>query len=242
MVEKRNLLHELIIKVERESYPDGRTGLLLRQYNEDIRTFNELIDTKPKEAQIQSYLEEHPVILLHAMLDGFYPAASTRSALFPKIALGNQYEVDFAYCNGNSMGVWWTFVELERADVPLFTKAGDPTRYLTHAIRQVLDWQAWVVDHSEYACSELEKLTQGDPYIYDCCCGQFRRPCNAVIVIGRRVSLSPKTNRRRIQLCTEIPRLEIITYDRLFDKYDVDKEEDLDGAKDKMRNVREISI
>jgi hypothetical protein len=43
-------------------------------------------------------------------------------------------------------------------------------------------------------------------------------------------------------LCTEIPRLEIITYDRLFDKYDVDKEEDLDGAKDKMRNAREISI
>ncbi|GAH29054.1 unnamed protein product, partial [marine sediment metagenome] len=36
------------------------------------------------------------------------------------------------------------------------------------------------------------------------------------------------------------PHLEIITFDRLFDDYDVDKEKDLDGAKDEMRNVGEI--
>ena len=239
MVEKRNLLHKMSIKVDRESYPDGRTGLLLRQYNEDRRTFHELINTKPEEAKIQSYLEEHPVILLHAMLDGFYPAASTRSALFPKVALGGQYQADFAFCNLNSMGAWWTFVELERSDVPIFTKAGNPSKYLTHAIRQVMDWQAWLVDYPEYAKSELQRLFKDDDLKYSYS-DYFRRQCNTIIVIGQRGSLSLETNRRRIQLCTENPHLEIITYDRLFDDYNVDKEEDLDGAKDEMRNVQEI--
>ena len=239
MVEKRNLLHELSIKTDRESYPHGRTGLLLRQYSEDRRTFHELINTKPEEAKIQSYLEEHPVILLHAMLDGFYPAASTRSALFPKVALGGRYQADFAFCSLNSMGAWWTFVELERSDVPIFTKAGNPSKYLTHAIRQVMDWQAWLVDYPEYAKSELQELFENDTreFYYS---EYFRRACNTIIVIGRRANLSSETNRRRIQLCTENPHLEIITYDRLFDDYDVDKEEDLDGAKDEMKNVREI--
>jgi hypothetical protein len=239
MVEKRNLLHELSIKADRESYPDGRTDLLLRQYSEDRRTFHELINTKPEEAKIQSYLEEHPVILLHAMLDGFYPAASTRSALFAKVALGGRYQADFAFCSLNSMGAWWTLVELERSDVPIFTKAGNPSKYLTHAIRQVMDWQAWLVDYSEYAKSELQKLFKDDTresHYAD----YFRRPGNTIIVIGRRANLSPETNRRRIQLCTENPHLEIITYDRLFDDYNVDKEKDLDGAKDEIRNVREI--
>ena len=240
MVEKRNLLHELSIKADREPYLDGRTDLLLRQYNEDRRTFHELINTKPEEAKIQSYLEEHPVILLHAMFDGFYPAASTRSALFAKVALGGRYQADFAFCSLNSMGAWWTFVELERSDVPIFTKAGNPSKYLTHAIRQVMDWQAWLVDYSEYAKSELQKLFKDDTREFHYA-DYFRRPGNTIIVIGRRANLSPETNRRRIQLCTENPHLEIITYDRLFDDYNVDKEEDLDGVKDEIRNVREIS-
>lgn len=239
MVVKRNLLHELSIKVNRESYPDGRTDSLLRHFDEDRRNFHELISTKPEEAKIQSYLEGHPVILLHAMLDGFYPAASTRSVLFAKVGLGGRYEIDFAFCSLNSMGAWWTFVELERSDVPIFTKGGNPSKYLTHAIRQVMDWQAWLVDYPEYAKSELQKLFKDDTrefYYAD----YFRRSCNTVIIIGRRANLSPETNRLRIQLRSENPRLEIITYDRLFDDYNVDKEEQLIWSEDAERNVREI--
>ncbi len=237
MVQKLNLLHELRIKAKRESFPDGRTDLLLQHYAEDRRTFHELINTKPGEAKIQSYLEEHPVILLHAMLDGFYPVASTRSALFAKVTLGGQYQTDFAFCSLNSTGAWWTFVELERSDVPIFTQGGNPSKYLTHAIRQVMDWQAWLIDYPEYAKSELQKLFKDDSREFQYA-DYFRRSCNVIIVIGRRDNLSQETNRRRIQLCSENPRLEIITYDRLFDDYDVDKEEDLNAAK--IRNVREI--
>lgn len=237
MVNKRDLLEELSIRVNEQKYPDGRTDLLLQYYDQDIRTFYELIDTKPEEEKIQLFLEEHPVILLHAMLDGFYPAASTRSSLFSKVQLGGRYQTDFAFCSLNSMGAWWTFVELERSDVPIFTKKGDPSKYLMHAIRQVMDWQAWLVDFSEYAASELHKLfkdrTEGFYHA-----NYLRKACNAVIVIGRRANLTPETNRRRIQICTENPRLEIITYDRLFDGYWVDKEEQL--RSEEARNIREI--
>ena len=99
--------------------------------------------------------------------------------------------------------------------------------------------KAWLVDYPEYAASELQKLIDKDNREFNHA-GYFRRSCNTVIVIGRRSNLTPETNRRRIQLCTENPHLEIITFDRLFDDYDVDKEEDLDGTKDEMRNVGEI--
>ncbi|MEW6143003.1 MAG: Shedu anti-phage system protein SduA domain-containing protein [Chloroflexota bacterium] len=246
MQKKVDLLRKLAIRVDNESYPVGRTNLLLKKYGKDRQTFKNLIEAKPKEALIQAFLERHPVLLLHAMLDGFYPAASTRSALYSKVALGAEYEVDFAFCNANSMGLWWTFVEIERADVLLFTKAGDPTEKLTHSIRQVLDWQSWMTDHSQYASIELAKLAEdsltalgffSSDYERD---GSLRRPCNYFIVIGRRATMSSADNRRRIEICTQNPRLQIVTYDRLFDDYDVAKDERLNAGKDQMRNIKEL--
>jgi len=185
-------------------------------------------------------------LLLHAMLDGFYPAASTRCALYSKVDLGTEYEIDFAFCSANSMGLWWSFVEIERPDVPLFNKAGDPTKQLTHAMRQITDWDSWLMDNSVYASIELAKMAEdrlryfgwftGD-YARD---GALRRPCNYFIVIGRRATLSTSDNRRRRAICTQNRGLQIVTYDRLFDDYNVDKREKLSGSKGEIRNVREI--
>ena len=136
------------------------------------------------------------------------------------------------------MGVWWTLVELERADVPLFTKAANPSRHLTHALRQVLNWQAWVCDYQEYARKQLMHLLDDHPLQWKWP-GSFRRPCNGLIVIGRRSGLTADTNRLRAQMCTQNPSLEIITYDRLLDPYEVAKDDALDGSKDQMRTIRE---
>lgn len=246
MRKKADLLRELVKGAKRESYPDGRTGLLIEQYDRDAENFRDLIESKPKEALIQVFLEKHPVLLLHAMLDGFYPAASTRCALYSKVDLGTEYEIDFAFCSANSMGLWWSFVEIERSDVPLFNKAGDPTKQLTHAMRQITDWDSWLMDNSVYASIELAKIAEdslryfgwftGD-YARD---GALRRPCNYFIVIGRRATLSTSDNRRRRAICTQNRGLQIVTYDRLFDDYNVDKKEKLSGNKDEIRNVREI--
>jgi hypothetical protein len=240
MEQKPNLLLELSIETNnKHPYPDGRTDFLLKKYTEETQLFKKIIENKPSENIIQSFLETHPIILLHAMLDGFYPAASTRSALFTKVQLGAEFQTDFAYCNHNSSGVWWTFIELERPDLLMFTKNGNPSKYLTHAIRQVLDWQSWLVDHVEYAKSELSGLfdTETRNHLY---LNTFRRPPNAIIVIGRRNDLTTDMNRRRMQLCIENPRLEIMTYDRLFDDYWVDKEEVINAGNDEIRNIKEL--
>jgi len=237
---KKDLLHDTCLEVDTREYPDGKTNRLLEIFESDRLSFASLIDSKPNEARIQTFLEEHPVILLQAMLDGFYPAASIRSSLFSKVQLGSQYEVDFAYCNFNSMGLWWTFVELERPDVLIFNRHGDPSKYLTHAIRQVLDWQAWVSDHVDYARAELGKLANETLAEWGWNDLELRRPCNGLIIIGRRSSLTPDTNRRRAQISSEYPNLEVVTYDRLFDPYFVGKDDDLDGSKDEMRTSSEL--
>lgn len=218
----------------------GRSiGLLLENFQAEQKALAALIQSAPKEQAIQTFLETHPVLLLHAMLDGFYNVASKRSALFAKVQLGSEFETDFAYCSGNSMGVWWTLVELERADVPLFNKSGDPSKYLTHALRQVQDWQAWISDHQEYAMKQLTGLVHDHPVISGWI-NSFRRPCSGLIVIGRRSSLTPDSNRLRAQMCVQNPSIEIITYDRLFDDYFVDKSECIDAGKDQVRTIQEI--
>ena len=140
--------------------PDEKARSLIEGFQKQKQVFASLIRNNPPENKIQVFLEENPVILLHAMLDGFYPIASPRSALFAKVQLGSEYEADFVYCSGNSLGTYWTFIELERCNVPLFNKKGDQSKYLSHALRQVLNWQSWLADHSEYALDRLMNLIE----------------------------------------------------------------------------------
>ena len=234
----KDILAELTMSARRRGYPFVQP--LLDEFETVRSEFASLIDRKPSEQQIQLYLEDHPVILLYAMLDGFYPVASTRSAMFPKVRLGAEFEPDFAYCSGNSMGTYWTFVELERPDVPLFNRKGDPSKYLSHAIRQVSDWKAWITDHSEYARQTFGDLLRQSPSRWDWP-NQFRRDCRALIVIGRRSMLTRSTNRLRAQFCEESRFFEIITYDRLFDDYSAGKDEPLDASTDEVRLISELT-
>lgn len=237
---KPDLLSDYILKMPGSNFPDDGLKYLLEDYNAKKKEFKSLVNSKPKEQEIQSFLEKNPIVLLHAMLDGFYPVASGRSALFPKIKLGSEYETDFAYCSGNSMGAYWTFVELERPDVPLFNRKGDPSQYLSHAMRQLMEWKAWIEDHKEYAIDRLMSLIDNSslnwhwPRI-------IRKSTRCLVVIGRRGMLTKKTNRLRIQICNENPFIEIITYDRLFDDYAVDKDEPLNAAKDEVRLIRKLN-
>lgn len=109
-----------------------RADFICRQFDESRRGLRDLLARNPDEPQLQKYLEEHPVLLAHAALGGFYRVASVRAALFAQVSLGRELQMDFAYCTGNSVGVHWTFIELERPDAPIFTRRGDPSRRLSH--------------------------------------------------------------------------------------------------------------
>ncbi len=211
----------------------------IKIFKKDISEFRRLIEDRPTESKIQRKLEENPIILVHAAMDGFFDgAASSRTSLFSKFQLGNEFETDFMFCYGTSMGISCTFVELERADVPLFTKKGDPSKYLTHALRQVMNWRAWLEDHRDFALSEIVRVANTSEQRWDWP-ATLRKPFRFVIVIGRRSKLTEHGNRLRAELCNSTPGLEIVTYDRLFDNYWFDKTENLEA--EEHRTVREYS-
>jgi len=62
---------------------------------------------------------------------------------FSEVCFGSKYRCDFCWLNDNSDGPEWVLVEIERPDIPLFKKNGDPTHELNHAIEQVRSWERY---------------------------------------------------------------------------------------------------
>ena len=165
-------------------------------------------------------------MLLTAVMGGFCPVNTWRCVLFSKIRLGEMY-CDFAYSQADSDGAYWVFIEIERADAQLFTRAGDPTRTLSHALRQTLEWQSWLRDHADFARHQLRRLQRRRGL---CTASErFWRAPQFMIVIGRRGQLNERTNRLRVELCNACPRLQIITYDRLIDPFGIRMELGIEG-------------
>jgi hypothetical protein len=212
---KRDLLADLALELHRAAFPWQPLHILVERYQQCRESFGALLDGLPSESEVHRFLEKNPVLLLHALLDGFWPVASSRSCLFSRVVLGAEFEADFAYCSGHSMGLRWTLVELERPDHPLFNKAGDPSKHLTHATRQALDWLAWLSDHREYAVQRLGRLVRNSSQEWDWPLDQVL-PTRCLVVIGRRAMLNEDQNRRRAQMCSEMPGLDIATYDRML--------------------------
>jgi hypothetical protein len=121
-----------------------------------------------------------------------------------------------------------TFVELECADRALFTKAGDPTSFLTHAIRQVQDWKQWVRENRAYLQSKFQKILQDYP---DTARRNFRfngrqRMIESIVhgfddrylvIAGRRSTLQISDRLRLGQMCEDLHNIRIVTYDSLLE-------------------------
>jgi len=66
--------------------------------------------------------------------------------IFHEVAIGN-YKCDFAWLNDRSDGPEWVLVEIEKPNLRLFKKNGEPTAKLHHACEQV---HSWIRYFSEY--------------------------------------------------------------------------------------------
>lgn len=194
----------------------AKMGTFVRAFEAARKGFAELLTQTGGEQEIHRFLEEHPVLLVNVCMQGCFTHLPERCALYSHVSFGSEYEADFAFVNGSSLGAWWVFVELERADDRLFTKAGDPSKELSHALRQLTDWQTWLGDNQAYAESSFAKLQlQAQLHGH----GNFRRDPRYVVIMGRRGTLTSDTNRRRVQICNATKGLEILTYDRLVDPF-----------------------
>jgi hypothetical protein len=139
-----------------------------------IKEFELLLDSRGSEERVRRFLVTHLFFW-----NGLVRAGSQ---LYSKIALGTQHEIDFVWCDPTSSGAEWHVAEIESPSARLFTKAGNPSHSLTHALTQVRDWQNWIGQHAEYA-NELM------PGIYE--------PMGHVF-IGRRNALGSPAFRARL--------------------------------------------
>jgi hypothetical protein len=112
--------------------------------------------------------------------------------VFPKVALGSQYETDFMCLDIPSSGKEWIGVELESPQKSVITKSGRKTADLEHAIQQIRDWRSWVTDNLSYARQSKEQNGLGLVDITPRFFGD--------VIIGRRENYNQKFNELRRQL------------------------------------------
>jgi hypothetical protein len=105
----------------------------------------ECLQTATAERVVQSVLEEYPVLLARVLGGGH------GRWVIPQKRLGAEKVPDFIVGEKSSLGYEWTLVELESPIVRMFNANGDPSKYLNHAIRQILDWRAWLKQNLNYA-------------------------------------------------------------------------------------------
>jgi hypothetical protein len=148
--------------------------------------FADLIAKHAPEADYQSFLQAHPVLL-----DPL--AAEVR----PTAALGLEFKTDFVLRRHDDR---YVVVEIEKPHDPLLTSKHDLSAAFTHAIGQVLDFQQWVADNAAYA----QKAFPG-----------IASPAG-LLVMGRRDGLSERARSKLNRWQTNSRHIELATYDELL--------------------------
>jgi hypothetical protein len=152
-------------------------SLTLEKVKEDITGYLSLLDAKPTEARLHEFLASHSYFFNGILrLYGYSP-------LYSKVKLGHDYEVDFAWFDSGSMGPEWRLAEIESPVKPMFTKSGEPSATLTHAMQQVRDWHTWLHDNADYARKLMPHIEYPMGYVF----------------IGRRHELSSVTTKKRLR-------------------------------------------
>ncbi len=168
-----------------------------------LSRFVEVLDDATDERPLQQHLEEHPILLIQHLGGGH------GRYVLPQKRLGAEYVPDFMIADRDSFGFHWHAVEIESPRATMFNKNGDPSAGLTHAIRQVQDWRAWLGRNQDYAGRLFEKKGLNLTDITANVAG--------LILIGRRDEVDPGTNELRRRMVEET-RIEIHSWDWLVER------------------------
>lgn len=167
-----------------------------------LEKFQATLASAKDERPLQKFIEQFPSMLVQ------HVRAGGERWVIPQKRLGAEYVPDFLIGWRSSAGVEWQAVELESPRAPLFTKAGEQSAQLRHAIRQVSDWRSWLLRNNAYASTPVEQSGLG--------LAEIRSDVEGLIIIGRRENSDPKWNDRRKQIMSEL-QIRIHTYDWLHE-------------------------
>ncbi len=210
---ERGLLRPSELDDVQYGYGDAAT------HNQEVfEDLSGILEQGRAEEELQKCLGRHPDIWRFLV--------GTRPQVVDKMPLGQAFVTDFvvfgAVLWGQSETPTATFVEIERADAKLFTAKGDPTRELTHGLRQLRNWRQWIADHKQQVREHLLEKTHlsWERHGYE---GRsagvpaYGFADEYLLVIGRRGSMTPAQRWQLQQLSAELPKTNIVTYDLLLD-------------------------
>lgn len=143
-----------------------------------IREYNDLLDKRCAESKIQSFLANHSYFF--DRLRSYVP-----SPVYSKVRLGDEFEVDFVSFDVGSLGPEWYFLEIESPKQKAFTKSGNPSAALTHAMQQIRDWLSWVTENLHAAKKLMPHIEYPLGYVF----------------LGRRHELDHASRGRLKRLC-----------------------------------------
>ena len=187
--------------------------------------FDELLNCDSEET-IHKFLYDNP-ILMNCLCD-------EGAIVFSKFKLADDFIPDFIFLgqemNTNAMASYISLVEIERSDKLLFTKSGDPSSFLTHAIRQVQNWKTWFEENRTSLRKKFKDIVIQNPPILDQNISKYQRRiehfgldygfyARYYCVIGRREHLTIKDNILLGQMNHDLSGISIITYDVLLEKF-----------------------
>lgn len=167
-----------------------------------VNAFSSLLQKATNEEEMQQFLTEHPALLLQSI------TGHRGCVCIPKQKLNGKV-TDFLIAWMDSMGFWWLGVELENPKAQMFTKRGNPTKELTHAIGQIQDWRIWLSKNADFA---RRPIVDGGYSLIDI---EERLP--AFIFMGRRRDQRYDNPPRRRQIYKE-SSIAIHPYDWLIDQ------------------------
>jgi ppGpp synthetase/RelA/SpoT-type nucleotidyltranferase len=146
-------------------------------------------------ADVHEKRDVHPFLVEHAYF--LHPALETIVSE-PAIGVGTEFKPDFIIREATGE---YVLVEIESPKCRLFTKRGDFTAEVSHAVQQVEDWQEWLEQNLPTAQRHYPDIVSP----------------RGSIVIGRSSTLSEKERQKlaRRNINTR-GRLEILTYDDLI--------------------------
>lgn len=149
-----------------------------------------------KESKLHEFLSDHSGM--------FFGQAAF---IIPRAELGSDFQADFVIATDKaSYGIKYTFVEIETPQSLVYTRSGDPSARLTHALQQVLNWKAWLTRHRGHVRRFFPSIYSGRE--------EFTN-FSFCIVIGRR-SLPTSNAAKRNDLARETG-IKIHSFDYLTD-------------------------
>ncbi|MGO9610549.1 MAG: Shedu anti-phage system protein SduA domain-containing protein, partial [Verrucomicrobiia bacterium] len=112
-----------------------------RYINSVLKKWEKLLDDEKDELDYHEFLRQHA---------GLFFGDHHTHIVISKVRLGGEYTTDFVAGYGRaSNGFIYQLIEIETPQAAPFTKAGQPSERLTHALQQVDDWDKWLTLNPE---------------------------------------------------------------------------------------------